>query len=249
MKKYELVLKENEEMMFDCDDLMSQELVTFKKTIKDIKEKDMKKFGNWTKIYKALNYDIFEGLEVKNTIKFNDCSAVIELRFRGKTEYDLLNLNPETMTVACMNVRDDKVRPYVVRRLLVPQTVEEALMYAKSPLPEDGIKSVAKTIETIKNPKAVSMNQEQEQPKQETTQEQPKQETVKEQPKKQVVNEQPKQQPKTSVPKYTGRPAVSNYPQPNYSAAVGRKETIKPQPKKPARPKCGWQADGSYKFY
>ena len=59
-------------MMFDCDDLMSQELVTFKKTIKDIKEKDMKKFGNWTKIYKALNYDIFEGLEVKNTIKFNE---------------------------------------------------------------------------------------------------------------------------------------------------------------------------------
>lgn len=248
MKKYNLNLKENEEMMYDCDDLMEQELVAFKKSIKDIKEKDITKFGNWTKIYKALNYDIFEGLEVKNTIKFNDYSAVVEITFRGKTEYDLINLNPESMTVACMNVKDDKVRPYVIRRLLVPQTVEEALMYAKSPLPEDGIKSVAKTIEAVKNPKAVSMNQPKEQPKKDDKKEEVKQQAeTKEQPKKQQSKEQPKKV--TTTPKYSGRPEVKNYPQPDYSVAVGRKERIKPEPKKSIPKCCGWQPDGSYKFY
>ena len=149
MKKYNLNLKENEEMIVDVDDLMETELTKFKETIKDLTEEDIKLFGNWVKIYKLLNYDIIEGLTFEKVYRFNDYSAVIELTFRGNKEYDLLNLNPETMTVACMNVKNNSVRPYVVRRLLIPDTVEEALSFAKSELPQAGIESVAKTIKDL----------------------------------------------------------------------------------------------------
>ena len=151
MKKYNLNLKENEELIVDCDDLMETELAKFKETIKDLTEEEIKLFANWIKIYKLLNYDIIEGLTVNKVFRFNDCSAVVELTFRGNIEYDLLNLNPETMTVACMNVKNDAVRPYVVRRLLIPDTVEEALSFAKSMLPNEGIDSISKTINDIKN--------------------------------------------------------------------------------------------------
>ena len=149
MKKYNLNLKENEELITDCDDLMEKELSNFKKSIKGLSDKKIKQFENWIKVYKLLNYDIIEGLEINKVYKFNDYSAVVELTFRGSKEYDLLNLNPETMTVACMNVKSNAVRPYVVRRLLVPNTVEEALSFAKSELPKEGIASVATTIKDI----------------------------------------------------------------------------------------------------
>ena len=150
MKKYNLNLKENEELIVDCDDLMETELAKFKEAIKDLKEEDIKIFNNWVKIYKLLNYDIIEGLVINKVYKFNDYSAVIELSFRGNKEYDFLNLNPETMTIACMNVRGESVRPYVVRRLLIPDTVEEALSFAKSELPQEGINAVSKTIQELK---------------------------------------------------------------------------------------------------
>ena len=236
MKKYELVLNNNEELMVDVDDLMAEELVTFKNKIKGMK--DFAKFNNWTKAYKALNYDIIEGLKVEQTYKCNETAAVIKLSFRGKEEYDLLHLNPETMTVACMNVKEDKVRPYVVRRLLVPQNVDDALKYAKSPLPEEGIKTVKATLEQIKKdgdkPEA---SKPQEQPKQETKKPEVKQETKKIETKKPEVKQEP-------VYKHP----VKNYPEPNYKAAVGRVERFKEEPK-PARPKCGFQPDGHYKFY
>ena len=149
MKKYNLNLKENEELIIDCDDLMENELVNFKKSIKGLSDKKIKQFENWIKVYKLLNYDIIEEIEMNKVYKFNDYSAVVELTFRGSKEYDLLNLNPETMTVACMNVKSNAVRPYVVRRLLVPNTVEEALSFAKSELPKEGIASVATTIKDI----------------------------------------------------------------------------------------------------
>ena len=150
MKKYKLNLKENEEMIVDVDDLMATELVKFKEAIKDLNETEIKIFDNWVKIYKILNYDIIDNLQVEKVYKFNECSAVVEITFRGVTEYDLLNLNPETMTVACMNVKNNSVRNYVTRRLLIPDTIEEALSFAKSDLPEEGIKAITKTIDSIK---------------------------------------------------------------------------------------------------
>ena len=149
MKKFKLELKDNEELIVDCDDLMEQELAKFKEATKGLKLKQARMFNNWIKIYKLLNYDIIEGLVINKVYKFNEYSAVIQLTFRGKIEYDLLNLNPNTMTVACMNVKANSVRPYIVRRLLIPDTVEEALSFAKSELPEDGIKAVSKTIKEI----------------------------------------------------------------------------------------------------
>lgn len=151
MKKYELNLKENEELIVDVDDTMETELPKFKEAIKGLKVKDIKLFNNWVKIYKLLNYDIIEGLVINKVYKFNDFAAVIELTFRGKKEYDMLHLNPQTMTVACMNVKNDSVRPYVVRRLLIPNTIEDALSFAKSALPEEGIKAVKDCLNNLKS--------------------------------------------------------------------------------------------------
>ena len=149
MKKFELVLKDNEELIVDCDDLMEQELSMFHATIKGLTLKEARKFENWVKVYKLLNYDIIDGLEVNKVYRFSKFAAVIELTFRGHKEYDLLNLNPETMTVAVMNVKEKSVRPYIVRRLLIPHTVEQALGFAKSVLPEEGVKAVSKTIKDL----------------------------------------------------------------------------------------------------
>jgi hypothetical protein len=132
------------------------------------------------------------------------------------------------MTVACMNVKGDKVRPYVVRRLLVPQNVDDALKYAKSTLPEEGIKTVKTTLEQIKKNDCKP---------------EVKQETKKEQPKPEVKQVTKKEQPMPVV-----KQQVKKYPQPNYKAAVSRVERFREEPK-PARPKCGFQADGHYKFY
>ena len=149
MKKYNLNLKENEELIVDVDDLMETELVKFVELTKDLKEEEIKLFNNWIKIYKILNYDIIDDLQINNVYKFSDYSAIIELTFRGSKEYDILNLNPEAMTVACMSVKNNSVRPYIVRRLLLPDTVEDALSFAKSELPNEAIKYVAKTINEL----------------------------------------------------------------------------------------------------
>ena len=140
----------NEELVFDMDDLMEQELANFNKVVKSINKDEIKQFKNWLKLYKTLNYDIIDSLEIKNIFRFNACAAVIELKFNNKTEYDLLYFNAEDMTVSCMNVRKNNVRNYMVRRMLIPTTVEEALMYAKSELTEKTINSISKTIDKIK---------------------------------------------------------------------------------------------------
>lgn len=146
MKKYELILKENEEMVVDVDDSMETELAKFKETIKDLNDAELTIFDNWVKIYKLLNYDIIDGLSIDEVYKFNEFGCVIELTFRGKKEFDFLNLNPNSMTVACMNVKNDSIRQYTVRRLLIPNTVEEALAFAKSMIPKEGLNSIANLV-------------------------------------------------------------------------------------------------------
>ena len=150
MKKYELVLKNNEELIVDCDDLMEQELVKFIEATKDMEETDLTLFDNWVNVYKLLNYDIIEEITVDKVYKFNPNCAVIELTFRGEKEFDFLSFNPEEMTVSCMNQKGNAVRNYIVRRLLVPQTAEEALSFAKSEMSQEAMEKLAITIEELK---------------------------------------------------------------------------------------------------
>ena len=150
MKKYELVLKNNEELIIDCDDLMEQEMVEFIELTKVVEETDLTLFDNWVGLYKILNYDIIEELTIDKVYKFNPNCAVIELTFRGIKEFDFLSFNPEDMTVSCMNQKGDSVRNYIVRRLLVPQTTEEALSFAKSQMAQEAIEKLAVTIEELK---------------------------------------------------------------------------------------------------
>ena len=150
MKKYELVLKNNEELIIDCDDLMEQEMVEFAELTKVVEEADLTLFDNWVGLYKVLNYDIMEEITIDKVYKFNPNCAVIELTFRNTKEFDFLSFNPEDMTVSCMNQKGDLVRNYIVRRLLVPQTTEEALSFAKSQMSQEAIEKLAVTIEELK---------------------------------------------------------------------------------------------------
>ena len=208
MKKYMLNLKENEEMMIDVDDQMESIMVGFRKAVKGLNEKDLEIFANWVKVYKLLNYDIIPDLEVEKVFKLNDVVAAVIVKFRGVREFDLLSFNHKEMTVTCLNAKDGKSRDYIVRRLLVPTTVEEALMYAKQPLDKIGSKLLVSTFEQItkhskkldatenilnnkgflKAVKEVKQPEVKEEPKQEVKQpevkEEPKQEEVKE-----LVNE------------------------------------------------------------
>ena len=232
MKKYMLNLKENEEMMNDFDDQMESILKDFTKAIKGLKlnEKKLQVFANWVKVYKMLNYDIIPELEVEKVYKINDIVAGVIVKFRGVREFDLLSLNPNDMTVTCLNTKDGKQRDYITRRLLIPTTVEEALMYAKRDLDEIGKKLLVTTFEQIKkyNKKLDvtvlilnGVNTEQEEIKTDVNTEQeeikteqrklrripkirqlkPKQEEVKEEPKQEEVKEEPKQEEVKEEPK------------------------------------------------
>jgi len=149
MKKYMLNLKENEEMMNDVDDQMETIMAGFTKAVKDLNEDDLEIFANWVKVYKILNYDIIPDLKVEKIFRLNDVVAGVVVNFRGVREFDLLSFNHKEMTVTCLNAKDGKSRDYIVRRLLVPATVEEALMYAKQPLDELGGKLLVSTFEQI----------------------------------------------------------------------------------------------------
>ena len=151
MKKYELNLTKNEELVIDVDDLMEIEIVKFKESVKGLEEKDVMIFDNWVKIYKSLNYDIIDDLTINNVYKVSNHTAVIKLTFRGELEYDILILNPETMTVACMNVKKNSIRNYIVRRLLIPDTAEDALSFAKSRLSQKGVKAISVLMNDIQD--------------------------------------------------------------------------------------------------
>jgi hypothetical protein len=129
MKKFELNV--NETLEYDVDDLMETTIFKFHEDIKDIPEEERLQFRNWLKIYKILNYDIFEEVKVTDVYRFSKSSAVIKLEFKGKVEYDFLLLNDDS-TVRVINIKGDQIKRTVVRRLLIPQTAEEALMYGKS---------------------------------------------------------------------------------------------------------------------
>ena len=147
--KNEIKLYENEVLEYDVDDLIEEELKDFHNKIKNIKEDEMLQFKNWMKIYKTLNYDIFEGLTINKIYRFNKFSAVVELTFNKEKEYDLLAVNEEDKTVGVMNVKNGSVKKKVIRRLLLPETPEEALMYASSEMDSDVLESIGQTIKMI----------------------------------------------------------------------------------------------------
>ena len=108
-------LKINEVIEYDVDDNIEKELNNFYNKIRGIRFEEIDKFENWLNVYKILNYDIFENLVIRNIYKFNEKSAVIELKFNGKLEYDLLNFHDDDLTVTVINVKDDAVKRNVRR--------------------------------------------------------------------------------------------------------------------------------------
>ena len=147
MNKFELGL--NEVMEYDVDESIETELKAFKERIEDVKLEEVQEFKNWVKVYKAMNYDMFPDLVIENIYKFNNKSAIVEINFKGLKEYDLLHLNDTDLTVTIMNVKEGMVKTNRVRRLLVPQTPEEALKYATSHLYYHDIDDIALTIKEV----------------------------------------------------------------------------------------------------
>ena len=135
MKKFELF--ENEVLDYDVDDLMETEINKFHKSISDINNDEKTQFRHWLRIYKTLNYDIFENIKITNVYRFSKSSAVIKLNYKGNVEYDFLLLNADDLTVRIISIKGDKLKKQVIRRLLIPQTAEEALMYAKSEITKE----------------------------------------------------------------------------------------------------------------
>jgi hypothetical protein len=143
-------LRINEVIEYDVDDNIEKELNNFYNKIRGIRFEEINKFENWLNVYKILNYDIFKNLVIRNIYKFNEKSAVIELKFNGKIEYDLLSFNDDDLTVTVINVKDDAVKRNVIRRFLLPQDAEEALIYATSPISYKDVEAVGVTLNEIK---------------------------------------------------------------------------------------------------
>jgi hypothetical protein len=146
-------LNENEVVKYDVDHYMDKQLSMFQEIVKGIEEDKIKQFRNWVKLFKTLNYDIIEGLEVRNIYRFNKSSAVVELEFNKKTEYDFIAFNEKEMSVTVITVKGGQVDKHVVKRLLIPTTVEEALMYVESEVDNVIIDSLAITYKELMNDK------------------------------------------------------------------------------------------------
>ena len=146
-------LNENEVVKYDVDHYMDKQLSMFQEIVKGIEEDKIKQFRNWVKLFKTLNYDIIEGLEVRNVYRFSKYSAVVELEFNKKTEYDFIAFNEEEMSVTVMTVKGGQVDKHVTKRLLIPTTVEEALMYIESEVDNDIIDSLAITYKKLMDDK------------------------------------------------------------------------------------------------
>lgn len=192
--KLKMNVKANETFTMDVDNDIHTEFTMFQEAIKGIT--DFTKYENWTKAYKALNYDIFKDLTVVNMIRLNDQGAIVNLTFQGKNETDVLKLNTD-LSVEVFKYRDGAVNKNVVRRLLVPSNEEEALACASRPIDEKEIKMMAKIEELITNAKKKSEDIKKEQEKK-TVESKPEPKT--EEPKVDPVVEKPESEtPKITV--------------------------------------------------
>ena len=144
-----IVVRDNEVVKYDVDHYMDKQLSMFQEIIKGIEKDKMTQFRNWVKVFKTLNYDIIDNLEIKNIYRFNKQSAVVELEFNKKIEYDFIVFNEHDFTVTIMNVKGGQVDKHVIRRMLLPTTVDEALMYLESEIENETIDSLAITYKEL----------------------------------------------------------------------------------------------------
>ena len=144
-----IVVRDNEVVKYDVDNYMDKQLSMFQEIVKGIEKDKMTQFRNWVKVFKTLNYDIIDNLEIKNIYRFNKHSAVVELEFNKKIEYDFIVFNENDFTVTIMNVKGGQVGKHVIRRMLLPTTVDEALMYLESEIENETIDSLAITYKDL----------------------------------------------------------------------------------------------------
>ena len=144
-----IVVRENEVVKYDIDDYMDNQLSMFQEIVKSIEVDKIKQFRNWVKLFKTLNYDIIDNLSVNHIYRFNKFSAVVELEFNKKVEYDFISFDEKEMMVTILTVKNGQVAPKVIRRMLIPTTSEEALMYIESEIENDIIDSLAVTYKDL----------------------------------------------------------------------------------------------------
>lgn len=142
-----------EELKFDVDDLMEVELREFHTKISNVPNEEILEFKNWIYIYKSLNYDIFEGLNVIDVFKINKYVAAIELSYNGSKEIDILNYIEDDGTVLVYNIRFDSKKPVIrqntIRRILIPTEVDEALAFATRFIDSDDVKYISNIMNNI----------------------------------------------------------------------------------------------------
>ena len=144
----------NSEMLcHDVDEFMEEELKMFHNKIKDIDMSKISEYENWTKVYKMLNYEIFDDIKINKMTKIANNICAVDLTFRKINEIDILMYIESSKTVTKFTVKLDKniIKEKVIRRLLVPTTTEEALMYASRKLTEEDNKQVMTIIDKLKN--------------------------------------------------------------------------------------------------
>lgn len=148
-----IVLGMEEELKFDVDDLMEAELRDFHMRIANIPSEEILDFKNWIYIYKSLNYDIFEGLNIMDVYRFGKYIAAVELSYNGIKEYDILNyIEDGTVLVYNIKFNEDNnpiIRQNTIRRLLIPTDVDEALAFASRFIDADDVESITHILSNI----------------------------------------------------------------------------------------------------
>lgn len=135
----------DERVKMDYDEFIEDELRSFRKILKSIKNvRELNKFENWFKLYKALNYDIFTDLNVIKVDKINNYCAAVTLNYKNKTEHDLIRLNPQNLLCEVFRYNDGKVLNRVIRRTLIPANCNEALLYFERGVKENEAKAIIK---------------------------------------------------------------------------------------------------------
>lgn len=142
----------DEEIKMDYDEFIEDELKSFRKILKPLKSvRELNKFENWFKLYKALNYDIFNEIKIEKVDKINNYCAAITLNYKGKVEHDLIRLNPQNLLCEVYRYNDNKVLNRVIRRALIPANSSEALMYFERKVKENEAKVIIKIFDELKS--------------------------------------------------------------------------------------------------
>lgn len=142
----------DEEVKMDYDEFIEDELSSFRKLLKPFKSvRELNKFENWFKLYKVLNYDIFNEINIEKVDKINNYCAAVTLRYKNKIEHDLIRLNPQNLLCEVYRYNDNKVLDRVIRRALIPANCNEALIYFERKVKENERKAITKIFNELKS--------------------------------------------------------------------------------------------------